>query len=450
MSAPGFPPRRRQFSAALVLGLVSGCIAAIAVLPTAFPLVFQLQTVEQDAAIKRTDVAVRVIRKDLEERGTLQPGYATRLDVTHVHVTKAGMVEQEGPDMPAPLAREVCASLQPTSMTIGATTWTAACSKDGDREIVAALAREGTSSLRAFGIVALLAVVVGIVTALGVLRLLSPLSRMSGAMTRVAAGERGVRLRTTGLRELDQLVDQLNAAASAVEMREESILSRIQAVQEMARMVAHEVRNPLQSLELLTSLIASEEDPLERQQLADAIHAEIRGLDLVVHRVLKEGVARGSQGMKLEKSPQPFAPIVDHILAMRKLEADKHGIKLERGPVADVAVPVDGALIGRSIENLIINAMQFVPPRKGLVRVSVLGDDGRVRIVVDDNGRGVDPALGSHVFEPNVSGRTGGTGLGLALVKQVVDAHGGTVTYGKSDLGGASFVIELPKAAPLG
>ena len=84
------------------------------------------------------------------------------------------------------------------------------------------------------------------------------------------------------------------------------------------------------------------------------------------------------------------------------------------------------------------------------VRVSIeLTEDGFAAIV-DDNGPGVDPVLAEHVFEANVTGRTGGTGLGLALVREVVQAHGGTIVHERSPLGGARFIARLPLKANRG
>jgi two-component system sensor histidine kinase HydH len=265
---------------------------------------------------------------------------------------------------------------------------------------------------------------------------------------RVGAGERGVRLPATGFSELDELVFRVNEAASAVEDREDAIMARIRAVQEMARMVAHEVRNPLQSLELLTSLIASEDDETERHELAKAIHAEIRALDLVVTRVLREGASQLSPRLTLHRTTQRVVPIVDQVLALRRPEAKAHGVSLESGSIPDISAEVDGAMLGRSLENLVLNALQAVRSKGAIVRVSVDVEPESFTVFVDDNGPGVDPALGEHVFEANVTGRTGGTGLGLALVREVVQAHGGTIVHERSPLGGARFAARLPLKAP--
>jgi signal transduction histidine kinase len=293
--------------------------------------------------------------------------------------------------------------------------------------------------------VVLLALFVGIVTSLGILRLLRPLSEISTALVRVGAGERGVAVAQTGLSELDALVDRLNAAARSVDDREDAILSRIALVQEMARIVAHEIRNPLQSLELLTSLIASEDDPHERMAIGESIHTEIRTLEQVVNRLLTESAARGA--LRLRITVQAVAPLVEQVVALRRPQASTQGVRLGAGGLTWSEVPFDLALVKRTIENLVLNALQAVPRHTGEIRVGLVDEPEHLVIQVDDNGPGVPENLVDHIFEPDVSGREGGTGLGLALVKGVIEAHGGTVFCGRSPLGGARFELRIPRKA---
>lgn len=434
----------RRPSAALVLGVLSGCLAAVAVLPTAIPLRWRLGEAETTVSEGHVTRAVELAEVIRQFEGTTVPGTAKRLGVDFLRVREHGLVTyQEGPRA-APAFE--CETKHPVDWTSDAEgrVWTYGCSIKDGRETIAAWMPNGGVAKQIPYLVFSLATIVGIVTALGVLRLLQPLSRMSGAISRVGAGERGVRVGTTGFAELDELVLRLNEAARAMEDREDAIMGRIKAVQEMARMVAHEVRNPLQSLELLTSLIAAENDPGERHDLAKAIHAEIRTLDMVVTRVLREGASQATPRLTLHRISQKVRPVVDQVLALRRHEAKLHGVAIETGVLADVTADIDAALLGRSIENLVLNAMQAMRSQNGRIRVSVELEPEHFTILVDDNGPGVDPALGDHVFEPNVTGRTGGTGLGLALVREVIQSHGGTIMHERSPLGGARFVARIP------
>ena len=265
-------------------------------------------------------------------------GTAGRVGVDYLRVQHGDLTVYEEGIGDGALLEAACANTEPTWFTdTTGTRWVAGCYRTPDREVLAAWRPGPGVAQQVPYLVLTLAAIVGIVTALGILRLLSPLSHMSRAIVRVGAGERGVRLPATGFSELDELVQRVNEAARAVEDREDAIMGRIKAIQEMARMVAHEVRNPLQSLELLTSLIASESDPIERNELAKAIHAEIRALDLVVTRVLREGAYQATPHLALHRSLQRVAPLIEQVIALRRPEAKAHGVSLEIGPIADVS-----------------------------------------------------------------------------------------------------------------
>ena len=251
----------------------------------------------------------------------------------------------------------------------------------------------------------------------------------------------------TGLAELDDLVDRLNAAARSVEDREDTIVGRIQVVQEMARMVAHEIRNPLQSLELLTTLIASEEDDQERQEIARSIRTEVQTLEQVVHRLLRESAARGA--LRLRVTSQPVAPLAEQVIALRTPQASSRSVRLTAGPLSWTPAPFDSTLLKRSLENLVLNALQAVPTYTGHIEISVIEEETHMLIAVDDNGPGVSETLGEQIFEPRITTKEGGTGLGLALVKGVLEAHHGDIRYGRSALGGARFEARIPLESDL-
>jgi signal transduction histidine kinase len=248
------------------------------------------------------------------------------------------------------------------------------------------------------------------------------------------------------LSELDELVRHVNDTARAVDEREGAIVRQLDTVNQLSRMVAHEVRNPLQTLELLTSLVAEESDPAERATLAQSIHAEIRALDTVVQRVLRDGV--GTAILKVQPVLRSIAPLIEQVTLLHRAQAQDRGVSLVRTQVDESLVPFDPALMGRSIENLVVNALHAVPQPGGRIELSAWVEDGFLQIATDDNGPGIDPALGDAVFQPDVSTRVGGTGLGLALVRSVVHAHGGYVHQQRSPLGGARLLIQLPLEGP--
>jgi signal transduction histidine kinase len=105
----------------------------------------------------------------------------------------------------------------------------------------------------------------------------------------------------------------------------------------------------------------------------------------------------------------------------------------------------------RAFRNLIRNAVEaLVPERPPLIDVAVLHGDAGIRIIIGDNGCGIPAERVERIFEPDFTLKAGGTGLGLAVVRQAVAAHGGTV-YARARMdGGAEFIIDLPVRGPDG
>ncbi len=430
---------------------MAGALSAITFVPTAIPLIWQIIAAEELSAVQHTTAAAYSMHANAHNGLGPTPGWLGQFGVASARIgAPEGQPVLLGRTLPESEVVRLCASSPPNGVVSVAprTVWAASCvEQDGIRVVAATPLDPSAPARRVLAMVLLLGAFVGIVTALGILRLLRPLSMVSRALDRVGAGERGVSVPQTGLSELDQLVNHLNAAARSVDDREDAILARIAVVQEMSRIVAHEVRNPLQSIELLTSLIASEEDGKERLAIAESIHHEIASLEQVVTRLLRESASRGA--LRLQPVVQPMVPLVNQVLALRRPQANSQGVRLTTGAMSWSEIAFDPALLKRSIENLVINAVQAVPRNSGEVRVTLQDEDGGMTILVEDNGPGVPDHLVDHVFEPNVThGKKGGHGLGLMLVKGVIEAHNGYIRYEPSPLGGACFRAWIPAEQP--
>lgn len=425
---------------------MAGALATVAFLPTTVPLIWQIIQYEENHGMDRASLTAFSVHAAIRHDRPVSALPLQTWNITSINVRRDGepFHIERGALLPELVLTEACAQTEPLVVhRPQRKRWSVSCrDKDGLTVVVAVALDPTAPAQRALLLVLSLGLSVGIITALGILRLLRPLSEISGALARVGAGERGVRMAQTGLAELDELVDRLNAAARSVEDREDTIVGRIQVVQEMARMVAHEIRNPLQSLELLTSLIASEDDDQEREEIAKSIRTEVQTLEQVVHRLLRESAARGA--LRLRVTIQPVAPLVEQVITLRTPQANGRSVRLMMGPMSWTPAPFDSTLLKRSIENLVLNALQAVPEHIGHVEVSVIDEEEHMLIAVDDNGPGVSDALGDQIFEPKVTSKDGGTGIGLALVKGVLEAHHGDICYGRSALGGARFEARIP------
>ncbi|PTL83959.1 ATP-binding protein [Vitiosangium sp. GDMCC 1.1324] len=214
---------------------------------------------------------------------------------------------------------------------------------------------------------------------------------------------------------------------------------RLTVLGEAAGVVAHEVRNPLGAILNAVAVLKRDKLGTIGTSAVEMLEEEATRLDAMVRDLLD--VVR-----PLEPRPRPLHP---GELARRTLELFR-----ERRQLGQVRVSVDEApdvptlqadetLLQLALENLLRNAVQASPPR-GEVRVVVRGVPEGLSLIVEDEGPGVSPADAQRLFEPFFTTRTTGTGLGLAVVRRVVLAHGGTVSVGQRPGGGARFELRLP------
>jgi len=213
---------------------------------------------------------------------------------------------------------------------------------------------------------------------------------------------------------------------------------RLASAGALAAGVAHEVRNPLNAISVAAQR-------LERCEaigdccvgLATTIRNEVRRLDDIVRGFLD--LARPTFG---PRERVDVAEIAREVIDVLEPEAASREIGLGLELDGDAVAIVDREAMRRAIVNLVRNAMQASAP--GLaVTVRLEGDRDALRVRVRDRGPGVDPALAGRAFDPFVTGRAAGTGLGLALVRRVAEDHGGWATLDDVDGGGAEAVLQI-------
>lgn len=335
-------------------------------------------------------------------------------------------------------------------VTIGGREWLGACVPAGGGAVVVAdLARRHSRALlrRALG----LALVIGSLSAALVIasvrRLVNPVATISEAARRLARGERGVRLPEPEEPELSPLTQAINQLAAAAEEREDEVLERLELTRQIGALVAHEVRNPLHSLALLADLACHEEAPDRRRETLEAIRRELGLIEEVVRRLVHS--ADGGE-LHLVRRDTDLVALVERTFQLHGPRARELGVRLERVGLERAPIRADPALLRRALENLVQNALEIRGEARqrggagGLVRVSVEGVEGGWQIGVEDDGDGVPEDLREQIFQPGVSRRSGGTGLGLHLARLVARAHGGALRCGDSPLGGARFTLSLP------
>jgi len=245
------------------------------------------------------------------------------------------------------------------------------------------------------------------------------------------------------VKEVGVLRSALRSAESEIEQGRRRALEseRTRAWGEMARRVAHEMKNPLTPLRLAAHRLdrAAESEPALRE-VADVIREETSRLDEMARSFAALG--RPALGPVSEVD---LAELLRGLLETDVPDGIRHSVQAEPGMPMVVG---DYEALARAFRNLVRNAVEAVGAAAGSgvleVRLSAGGTDV-AEVVVADNGAGIPEGLGEVIFEPDRTFKRGGTGLGLAVVRQVVAAHGGSILARNRAGGGAEFVVRLPK-----
>lgn len=269
-------------------------------------------------------------------------------------------------------------------------------------------------------------------------RILAPVQGLTEAARTLARAEPLQPVSAVG--ELRPLADALNQLGSAQQAREEALRGRLDLTRQLGAVVAHEVRNPLQSITMLADLVAHEPDAGERQAVLADLQEELRLIEQVVHRLVDSG-----DDLHLVRRTLDLGDVVRRAVASHAARAREANIQLAASGLDAAPWTGDGALLRRAVENLVHNAVEVLAERGGsLVQVHLGQDADTLWIAVSDDGPGVPDEERERIFQAGYTARSGGSGLGLTLARKVAQAHGGSLTVSSSELGGARFVLEMP------
>lgn len=300
----------------------------------------------------------------------------------------------------------------------------------------------GWDTLR-LGLGVLLALVLALTAALTwlVLAWTRHIARIAAALATAEDGDLP-RVPPTGEAELDRIVAALNLAGARLaeaRRRGAELSARVAAAERLAALgrvaagVAHEIRNPIAAMRLKAEN-ALAGDPARRGAALEAVLVQAARLDRLSGELL-------AMTQRREARPEPVA-LGDFL---RALAAEHAGTLAVAAP--DAVVPLDPALLRRTLDSLLDNARRHGAPP---VRLDARADATGVRLTVTDSGPGVPPDLRQNLFEPFVTGRADGTGLGLAIARELAEAMGGRLSL--ADPGGsghgAVFALDLPLTEP--
>ena len=284
-------------------------------------------------------------------------------------------------------------------------------------------------------------------------RVTRPVVQLAEAAREVAAGNLYAHAEVTSSDELGELAESFNRMTrDLLEQRERLVQTeRVAAWRELARRLAHELKNPLFPLQLtVENLLRARAQSSEQfeeifQESSATLLAEIANLKAVIGRF--SDFARMPQPQLQQVDLNDIARNVVRLFQAQFRAEDRAAIecKLELSEGIGL-IEADPELLHRAISNLVLNAMDAMP-QGGLLTVATRLDGERVVLSVSDTGVGLTPEECERLFTPYYTSKTHGTGLGLAIVQSVVSDHHGRVSVTSKPGGGTTFVLELPRTA---
>jgi signal transduction histidine kinase len=286
-------------------------------------------------------------------------------------------------------------------------------------------------------------------------RVTRPVEALAAGARAVAAGDWSARVPVTSQDEIGELARAFNGMTQQLmEQRDRLVqVERVAAWRELARRLAHELKNPLfplqitvENLERARAQSPEQFDEVFRESTATLL-AELRNMQTIIGRF-----------SDFAKMPRPELEKVNinqllegvaRLLAPQMKAAGRPSLTLRLelgGDPALASVPADPALLHRAFENLILNSLDAMPEGGSLtIRTWMHGDHARVEFT--DTGVGLTPEERERLFTPYYTTKQHGTGLGLAVVQSVVSDHGGTITVESEPGHGTTFRVELPATA---
>ena len=262
----------------------------------------------------------------------------------------------------------------------------------------------------------------------------------------VAVRERGAR------GEVERLNAELTGTLNRLQAAQQELLvaERMATVGRLSLKVAHEVRNPIAAIELNAELLQDivrahpGADMDEATGLVAAIRDQVNTLD-----ALTEEYLAFARFPKPHFEDESINHLLEELAAFVRPVATRQGLTIH--VATDPAVPmmeIDRGLLRQAVHNLLKNGMEALS-RGGALTLESRADGDAVEIAVSDTGNGITPEVAGRLFEPFFTTKPQGTGLGLSITRQIIDEHGGALSWQHRPGGGATFIVRLPVKRPV-
>lgn len=277
-----------------------------------------------------------------------------------------------------------------------------------------------------------------------------PIRRLARAADRVRQG----RARDVIVPRLPRRTDEIGQLARALSDMTQALHQRMDAIESFAADVSHEIKNPLSSLRSAVETLDRVKDPALQKQLLAIIQGDVVRLDRLITDI-SDASRMDAELSRARFEPVDMGQMMATLIDVQRRNAAQRSVTIAYAgprPSTALVMGLEGRL-GQVARNLIDNAISF-SPEGGSVRVMLTVDDRTVRMIVDDDGPGIPDGTEESIFKRFYSERPEGedfgkhSGLGLAISKQVVEAHNGRITAANRVQGetvlGARFTVELP------
>ena len=278
------------------------------------------------------------------------------------------------------------------------------------------------------------------------------LKELDRAASCLSEGDFSVRVAVAGKDEVTELGQAFNVMAKHLENAERESERLEKARRDFIAGASHDLRTPLSSLRAMLDAIADGvvEDPTDYIRRSQRVIIQMSNLtdDLVELATLDSRVT------PLERSPASIEEVIEIAIESAALKADTKGIELSGPAHSELPlIPMAADKIGRVLQNLLDNAIDHTGSG-GEVSISAVERNGTVEVAVQDTGEGISPESLPHIFErfyreeksrPRTDSDAGGIGLGLAIARELVEAHGGTIRAECGPEGGTCITFALPK-----
>jgi signal transduction histidine kinase len=273
-----------------------------------------------------------------------------------------------------------------------------------------------------------------------------PLQLISSRLGDIALGKPNKPIEWSSEDEIGRLINEYNRMIQQLEESAEKLArsERESAWREMARQVAHEIKNPLTPMKLSVQHLQKtwKESPEEfEQRLKKFTQNLVEQIDTL------SNIA--NEFSDFAKMPKPNTQPLDIFeIAQQSIEFFKPTTKshiLLHKKTEKTMVLADKDQMIRVFNNLLKNAIQAIEIEEdGLIEVQISKENEMIQIAVRDNGNGIDDELQEKIFSPNFTTKTSGMGLGLAMVKNIINSHGGTIWFESEIQKGTTFFFTLP------